>query len=110
MLRAGIQFLPCARAAAVVDARGSRGRVAAGCGASPEEARPIPRRAPRAGYARRRWIARRGIRMAPFARPVLRRARPVLALGLVLLAAAASARDRGADGHFEKRTSAHFVL
>ena len=48
--------------------------------------------------------------MAPFARPVLRRARPVLALGLVLLAAAASARDRGADGHFEKRTSAHFVL
>ena len=33
------------------------------------------------------------------------------ALGAALLvAAAAAARDRGADGHFEKRTSAHFVL
>jgi hypothetical protein len=37
--------------------------------------------------------------------------RRALALALALLAAgAAGARDRGADGHFEKRTSAHFVL
>ena len=48
--------------------------------------------------------------MGPSARHVLRRARPALALGLVLLAGAAPARDRGADGRFEKRTSAHFVL
>jgi hypothetical protein len=33
-----------------------------------------------------------------------------LALGLALLAGTAGARDRGADGRFEKRSSAHFVL
>jgi hypothetical protein len=33
-----------------------------------------------------------------------------LALGMLLLAWPASARDRGADGHFSKRTSSHFVL
>jgi len=50
--------------------------------------------------------------MAASAHHAPRRASAALALGLALLAAAgpAAARDRGADGHFEKRTSAHFVL
>ena len=50
--------------------------------------------------------------MARSARPAARRALHVLALAAALLAAGAGAgaRDRGADGRFEKRTSAHFVL
>ena len=34
----------------------------------------------------------------------------LLALGSVVAVSGASARDRGADGNYEKRTSSHFVL
>lgn len=47
--------------------------------------------------------------MALPCRRVLRRSLGAL-VGMGLLAAAASAWDRGADGEFEKRTSSHFVL
>jgi hypothetical protein len=49
--------------------------------------------------------------MARSVGPARPRACAALALGAAwLVAASAAARDRGADGHFEKRTSAHFVL
>ena len=53
------------------------------------------------------------MRTSPHARGAPRRASIALALAVcatLLAAAAAGARDRGADGRFEKRSSAHFVL